>query len=91
MDNGSEFKNFGFLSWCRRHGIGYSRSRSYHKNDNRFVRQRTSPQSAHMSGIAGNYAIEDLYWHLERLLNLYYPSVKLLSKERIGIRTVKIR
>lgn len=37
MDNGTEFKNFGFLSWCRRHGIGYTRSRSYHKNDNRFV------------------------------------------------------
>ena len=33
--------------------------------------------------------MEDLYWHLERLLNLYYPSVKLLSKERVGVRTVK--
>lgn len=37
MDNGTEFKNFGFLQWCQRHGIAYTRSRSYHKNDNCFV------------------------------------------------------
>ena len=25
----------------------------------------------------------------DRLLNLYYPSAKLLSKERVGVRTKK--
>ena len=95
MDNGTEFKNFGFLSWCQRHGIGYTRSRSYHKNDNCFVEAKnfTAVRSYvgyyRYQGDEAYCAMEDLYWHLERLMNLYYPSVKLLSKERIGIRTVK--
>ena len=37
MDNGTEFKNFGFLQWCRRHDVECTRSRSYRKNDNCFV------------------------------------------------------
>ena len=95
MDNGSEFKNYGFLQWCRKHGISYSRSRSYHKNDNCFVEAKNfTVVRAYVGyfryqGEDAYEAMEDLYWHLERLLNLYYPSVKLLSKERIGIRTRK--
>lgn len=95
MDNGTEFKNFGFLQWCQRHGIAYTRSRSYHKNDNCFVEAKnfTAIRSYvgyfRYQGETAYDAMEDLYWHLERLLNLYYPSVKLLSKERIGIRTKK--
>ena len=97
MDNGSEFKNFGFLQWCRMHGVSYTRSRSYHKNDNCFVEAknlvavRSYVGYFRYQGEEAYHAMEDLYWHLKRLLNLYYPSVKLLSKERIGIRTVKIR
>ena len=95
MDNGSEFKNFGFLQWCRRHGVSYTRSRSYHKNDNCFVEAknlvavRSYVGYFRYQGEEAYHAMEDLYWHLERLLNLYYPSVKLLSKERVGVRTVK--
>ena len=95
MDNGSEFKNFGFLQWCRMHGVSYTRSRSYHKNDNCFVEAknlvavRSYVGYFRYQGEEAYHAMEDLYWHLERLLNLYYPSVKLLSKERVGVRTVK--
>lgn len=95
MDNGSEFKNIGFIQWCTRHGVAFTRSRSYHKNDNCFVEAKnfTAVRSYvgyyRYQGDEAYHAMEDLYWHLERLLNLYYPSVKLLSKERIGIRTVK--
>ena len=95
MDNGSEFKNFGFLLWCQRHGIAYTRSRSYHKNDNCFVEAKnfTAVRSYvgyfRYQGEEAYDAMDDLYWHLERLLNLYYPSVKLLSKERVGMRTKK--
>ena len=95
MDNGSEFKNFGFLGWCRNHGIAYTRSRSYHKNDNCFVEAKNFTAVRSFVGYCrydsdeSYEAMEDLYWHLERLLNLYYPSVKLISKERIGVKTVK--
>lgn len=95
MDNGSEFKNYGFLQWCQRHNISYTRSRSYHKNDNCFVEAKNfTAVRAYVGyfryqGDKAYEAMEDLYWHLERLLNLYYPSVKLLSKERIGMRTKK--
>lgn len=95
MDNGSEFKNYGFLSWCDAHGVEYTRSRSYHKNDNCFVE---SKNYSVVRNIVGYYryageeayeAMEDLYWHWERLNNLYYPSVKLLSKYRDGVRVKK--
>ena len=88
MDNGTEFKNFGFLQWCQRHGIAYTRSRSYHKNDNCFVEAKnfTAVRSYvgyfRYQGVAAYDAMEDMYWHLERLLNMYYPPVKLLSKEK---------
>lgn len=95
MDNGTEFKNFGFLQWCRRHDVECTRSRSYRKNDNCFVEAKnfTAVRSYvgyyRYQGEGAYCAMGDLYWHLERLLNLYYPSVKLLSKERVGVRTVK--
>ena len=76
MDNGSEFKNFGFLQWCQRHCIAYTRSRSYHKNDNCFVEAKNFTAVRSYVGYfryqrEESYdAMDDLYWHLERLLNL---------------------
>jgi hypothetical protein len=32
-DNGSEFINHGLYDWCRRHGITFTRSRAWKKND----------------------------------------------------------
>ena len=76
MDNGTEFKNFGFLQWCQRHGIAYTRSRSYHKNDNCFVEAKnfTAVRSyvgyCRYQGEEAYCAMEDLYWHLERVITL---------------------
>ena len=94
IDNGGELKNYGFLQWCNRHGLRVTRSRSYHKNDNSFVENKNYSVVRACVGYfryeQNAYSVmEDLYWDWQWLVNLYYPSVKLLSKERIGARTYK--
>ena len=94
IDNGGELKNYGFLQWCNKHGLRLSRSRSYHKNDNNLVENKNYSVVRACVGYfryeQNAYSVmEDLYWDWEWLVNLYYPSVKLLSKERIGARTFK--
>lgn len=95
MDNGSEFKNYGFLFWCDKNNIAYSRSRSYHKNDNCFVEGknfsivRSNVGYCRYLGQTAYDLMEELYWYLERLANYFYPSVKLMAKERMGNKTVK--
>ena len=84
MDNGTEFKNFGFLSWYQKHGVAYTRS--YHKNDNCFVEAknfmavRSYVGYYRYQGEEAYYAMEDLYWHLERLLNLLLPFREAVVK-----------
>ena len=39
-DNGSEFINHGLYDWCRRHGITFTRSRAWKKNDSAHVEQK---------------------------------------------------
>lgn len=95
IDNGGELKNYGFLIWCNEHNIRLTRSRSYHKNDNNFVENKNYSVVRACVGYfryeQKTYSVmEDLYWDWEWIVNLYYPSVKLLSKERIGARTFKI-
>lgn len=95
MDNGSEFKNMGFLAWCDEHHVSYSRSRSYHKNDNCHVEQKNFSIVRECVGYFRYEAdalddMEDLYWHWERLVNFFYPSFKIISKERVGSYTRKI-
>jgi transposase InsO family protein len=41
-DNGSEFINHQLLDWCIQNNIKFTRSRSYRKNDNCFVEQKTA-------------------------------------------------
>ena len=94
IDNGGEFKNYGFLQWCNKHGLKLTRSRSYHKNDNCFVENKNYSVVRACVGYfryeqEAYSVMEDLYWDWQWLMNLYYPSVKLISKERIGARTFK--
>jgi IS30 family transposase len=41
-DNGSEFINVPMLNWCADEHIQFTRTRSYHKNDNCFVEQKNN-------------------------------------------------
>jgi hypothetical protein len=97
-DNGGEFLNhhlFRHFS-LRKQPIQFTRSRSYHKQDNAHVEQKNwthvrqwigydridNPQSVPL--------LNALYTQEWRLFhNFFCPSVKLLQKERIGSKTLK--
>ena len=87
-DNGSEFLNKQVYDWCMRERISFTRSRAYHKNDNPFVEQKNSQYVRHFIGYA-RYdtseefeALREVYRVLCPLLNLFYPSTKLIEKHR---------
>jgi hypothetical protein len=93
VDNGPEFLNWTLYRFCRKrkNPIELTRSRPYHKNDNAHVEQRNW---THVRQLLGYDRLEDpkmvelindLYvneWSLFK--NLYCPTMKLISKERIG-------
>jgi hypothetical protein len=92
-DNGSEFLNHHLVRYFsnRKAPVGMTRSRPYRKNDNAHVEQKNWTHPRHLLGYnrIGDAslvpAINDLYaneWSL--LQNHFCPSVKLLSKTRLG-------
>jgi hypothetical protein len=97
-DNGSEFLNYHLLRHFaqRPHPVQFTRSRAYHKDDNAHVEQKNW---THVRQWLGYQRLDDprlvpllnhLYRHEWRLFhNFFCPSMKLLSKERIGSKTLK--
>lgn len=94
-DNGSEFKNYQLLSWCNENNVTFTRSRSYRKNDNCFVEQKNYSVVRHLAGYyryegeAARIALQNLYNRWNLLVNYFYPSVKILEKERKDAHTYK--
>lgn len=94
-DNGGEFINYALLNYCKDTGIVFTRTRSYRKNDNCFVEQKNDIAIRRTVGYyrydteAEYEALKEVYKHLCPLLNFYYPSVRLISKERIGAKVKK--
>ena len=97
-DNGSEFLNYHLLRHFeqRHRPIQFTRSRAYHKDDNAHVEQKNW---THVRQWLGYQRLDDpnlvpllnhLYRQEWRLFhNFFCPSAKLLSKERIGSKTIK--
>jgi hypothetical protein len=97
-DNGGELLNYLMLTHFlnRRKPVEFTRSRAYRKNDNAHVEQKNWTHVRQWLGydrfekpqvIA---VMNDLYENEWRLFhNFYCPSVKLLSKERVGAKTIK--
>ena len=94
-DNGSEFKNTQLLHWCQQNHITFTRSRSYKKNDNCFVEQKNDSV---VRRIVGYYRFEgeqarsvmaELYEHYNKLVNFFFPSMKIISKERVDAKLIK--
>lgn len=87
-DNGSEFLNRQVYEWCLREHIQFTRSRSYHKNDNPFVEQKNSQYVRRFVGYsrydtpAEFHALASVYRTLCPLLNFFYPSTRLLQQQR---------
>jgi hypothetical protein len=87
-DNGSEFLNHHLLRFWRRHcpAVRLTRSRPYHKNDNRFVEQKNSSL---VRAYLGSRRLDspcqakvlDQAYHLMRLYyNLFQPVMHLKDK-----------
>ncbi|MGQ9573668.1 MAG: integrase catalytic domain-containing protein [Dehalococcoidia bacterium] len=94
-DNGSEFINRTLYSWCRRHGVQFTRGRGYHKNDQAYVEERNWLSVRRQIGYdrySSQKAFELLH-QLYPLLNVYNnffrPVRKLVAKERLGSKVVK--
>ena len=97
-DNGGEFINYHALKYFtqREKPVEFTRSREYESNDNAHVEQKNW---THVRQYLGYDRLDDprvvdlmneLYTSEWRTyLNFFLPSVKLLSKERIGSKTIK--
>lgn len=94
-DNGTEFKNQPLLGWCTDNHVAFTRSRPYKKNDNCFVEQKNDSV---VRRIVGYYRFEgeetrkvmaELYRVYNKLVNYFFPSMKIISKERIDAKVFK--
>lgn len=94
-DNGSEFINAYLFEYCRDEKILFTRSRSSHKNDNCYVEQknftavRTYVGHMRYDNEEERAILNKLYSDLRLYLNYFQPSMKLVSKERIGSKVTK--
>jgi hypothetical protein len=95
-DNGSEFINHGLYDWCRRHGVTFTRSRAWKKNDNAHVEQKNGAVVRQLIGydrFASQAADRQLMrvYELARLhVNFFQPVEKLLTKTRQGARIHRV-
>ena len=91
-DNGSEFINAHLHRYCQGLGIQFTRGRPYKKDDNAHIEQKNwTHVRKHMGYLrydsaAALVAMNATYADLRLLQNLFLPSVKLRSKERVGAR-----
>jgi hypothetical protein len=88
-DNGSEFINHQLLDWCVANKIKFTRSRPYRKNDNCFVEQknfdvvRKTVGYSRFEGEKARKALAEVYRYLNPLLNYWYPTMRLIAKEKL--------
>src|SRR5215510_8163447 len=88
-DNGGEFINHQLFDWCIQNNIKFTRGRPYRKNDNCFVEQkngdvvRKTVGYARFEGQNAYNALSDVYCYLNPLLNYFYPTLRLIAKEKL--------
>jgi hypothetical protein len=97
-DNGAKFLNYYLLRHFtkRQRPVHFTRSRAYHKDDNAHVEQKNWTHVRQWLGYQRLddprvvHLLNDLYTKEWRLFhNFFCPSMKLISKERIGSKTIK--
>lgn len=94
-DNGSEFINDQLLRYCAEHGVTFTRSRAYRKNDGCHVEQKNWSVVRQNVGYArfdtpGELEVLNAIHALVRLhTNFFMPSAKLISKTRDGSKVTK--
>jgi hypothetical protein len=98
-DNGSEFINDHLLGYFgdKVKGLALSRSRPYHKNDNRNVEQKNYSLVRAYLGYerldtpAQSVAVNALYDRMWLYYNLFQPVMHLVGKEAVGENRIKRR
>jgi hypothetical protein len=94
-DNGGEFINAHLLRYCQQEHLTFTRSRPYKKNDQAYVEQKNWSIVRHLvgygryEGTAACEALERLYEVVRLYVNFFQPSMKLVSKERVGAKVKK--
>jgi hypothetical protein len=94
-ENGVEFINEHLLRSCQQEHLTFTRSRPYKKNDQAYVEQknwsivRQLVGSARYEGQPACDALQRLYEVVRLSINFFPPSMKLLSKERVGGKVKK--
>jgi hypothetical protein len=93
--NGVEFLNAHLVSYCQQEQLTFTRSRPYKKNDQAYVEQKNWSIVRHLVGYARDVgqkswdALQNLYDVVRLYTNFFQPSMKLLSKERVGGKVKK--
>jgi len=95
-DNGSEFINQCFYTYCRQEEITFTRSRSYKKNDSCHVEQKNGNVVRRFVGY-DRYSSKASYQCLARIydcvrlyMNFFQPTMKLWSKIRHGAKVHRV-
>ncbi len=95
-DNDSAFINDTLLGYCETHGIKFTRSRPFRKNDQAWVEQKNGAVVRRFvghdrfSGIVAGQALAHLYQNVRLYVNYFQPSFKLREKERQGAKVRKL-
>lgn len=95
VDNGSEFVNETLIQYCLSHGIEFTRSRPWRKNDQAWIEQKNGAVVRKLlgyrrfQGIAAAQAITRLYGASRLFVNFFQPSFKLAEKHREGAQVSK--
>lgn len=98
-DNGSEFLNWRLLEYFtgRSSPVEYTRSRAYQKNDNAHIEGKNWTHIRQYIGYKRLDNFEQVrllnnlyskYW--SNFFNFFIPSGKLISKNRVGAKTIKV-
>jgi hypothetical protein len=89
-DNGGEFLNAEVFTFCQREQITFTRGRAYRKNDQCYIEQKNGAIVRQMVGydrFEGERAyrqLTELYRAVRLYVNIFQPSMKLLTKRRDG-------
>lgn len=94
-DNDSAFINAHLLHYCQQEQITFTRCRPYKKNDQAHIEQknwlviRRLVGYDHLEGEEATAALNAVYDLLRLWNNFFQPSVKLIEKERHGVKVRK--
>ena len=94
-DNGTEFINDLIYGYCKQEKITFTRSRPYKKNDQAYVEQKNWSIVRRTVGYdrweseEEHILLQSVYETLRLYTNFFQPVLKLMSKARVGNKTIK--